>query len=81
MDLLLEGAEKLKLDLTSLQRERLERYISEIELFNPIYKLVMTNNVIYILLSLHIYFSMLNSKLESKKYIIIILIYIILWRR
>lgn len=40
MDLLLEGAEKLKLDLTSLQRERLERYISEIELFNPIYKLV-----------------------------------------
>ncbi|MSU06840.1 16S rRNA (guanine(527)-N(7))-methyltransferase RsmG [Spirochaetales bacterium NM-380-WT-3C1] len=40
MDLLLEGAEKLKLDLTSLQRERLEKYISEIELFNPIYKLV-----------------------------------------
>ena len=40
MDLVLEGAEKLKLDLTSLQRERLERYISEIELFNPIYKLV-----------------------------------------
>lgn len=40
MDLLLEGAEKLKLDLTSLQREGLERYISEIELFNPIYKLV-----------------------------------------
>lgn len=40
MDLLLEGAEKLKLDLTSLQRERLERYVSEIELFNPIYKLV-----------------------------------------
>ena len=40
MDLLLEGASKLGLTLSPNQKEKLEKYISEIELFNPIYKLV-----------------------------------------
>ena len=40
MDLLLEGASKLGLTLSPNQKEKLEKYISEIELFNTIYKLV-----------------------------------------
>ena len=40
MDLLNEGLEKLKLTATAEMRERLDIFKSEIELFNPTYKLV-----------------------------------------
>lgn len=40
MDLLLEGASKLALSLSPIQKEKIEKYIAELELFNPIYKLV-----------------------------------------
>ena len=40
MDLLNEGLEKLKLTATAEKRERLDVFKSEIELFNPTYKLV-----------------------------------------
>ena len=40
MDLLLEGASKLGLTLGPIQKEKIEKYIAELELFNPIYKLV-----------------------------------------
>lgn len=40
MDLLLEGASKLGLTLSPIQKEKIEKYIAELELFNPIYKLV-----------------------------------------
>lgn len=39
-DLLLEGLSRLGLDFNASQIEQLERYVAEIELFNPIYKLV-----------------------------------------
>lgn len=39
-ELLKKGLERLKLEVTEDQEKRLERYISEIELFNPVYKLV-----------------------------------------
>lgn len=40
MDLILEGASKLALSLSPIQKEKIEKYIAELELFNPIYKLV-----------------------------------------
>ena len=40
MDLLIEGANKIGIELTQDQIDKLEKYIKEIELFNPVYKLV-----------------------------------------